>query len=325
MSRKKNQGAGGASPAKIVFGPVPSRRLGRSLGVDLVPAKTCSLDCVYCEAGRTTRLTTERTELVPMTVVLAELEAVLASRPELDYITFSGAGEPTLHSGIGRIIGWLKERYPAYRLCLLTNGILFTDPGVRRELAPLDLVVPSLDAADEATFRRINRPAPGLACLDLPAAYAAFRRKSAAALWLEIFVLPGVNDHPASVAALRDAVALIRPDKVQLNTLDRPGTESWVTAATAAILRDFATALSDCAPVEIIGKYQSCAEVTPGPAGAVAAQVVALLRRRPCTLSDLAASLGLPEAEVQAVMAGLMTSGKVASQLLPRGEFFVLR
>jgi len=319
MIRKKTTVRG------CVFGPVPSRRLGRSLGVDLVPAKTCPLDCIYCEAGRTTRVATARAEFIPTTTVLAELAAVLGTQPELDYVTFSGAGEPTLHSGIGEIIRWLKQHHPEYRICLLTNGMLLPDLAVRRELAPLDLIIPSLDAADEETFRKINRPAPGLTCRELPAAYAAFRRESAAAFWLEIFVVPGINDHPAAIAALREAVAVIRPDKIQLNSLDRPGTEPWVTPATAATMDALVTALSGLAPIEVIGRVMSAGRQAVATAGDVAVRIQDLLRRRPCTVADLAVGLALPEDEIQRETAKLLADGIITASHGRRGVFFVPR
>ena len=139
-----------------VFGPVASRRLGVSLGIDLVPHKTCSLDCVYCEARRTTCLTTARKEYVPIAEVLQELDQVLKTAPELDFITFSGSGEPTLNSGIGRVVDFIKEHYPQYPVSLLTNGCSLGDREVRREIARVDRIVPSLDASNEEEFRLVS-------------------------------------------------------------------------------------------------------------------------------------------------------------------------
>ena len=145
-----------------LFGPVPSRRLGISLGVDLVPHKTCSLNCIYCECGRTTNLTIERKAYVPTETVLAELKTFLEPKPKLDYITFSGAGEPTLHSGIGEIVKFLKTNFPNYKIALLTNGTLFYQPELIKEVKSIDLILPSLDAASDLVFRKLNRPFPKL-------------------------------------------------------------------------------------------------------------------------------------------------------------------
>ena len=147
---------------KYLFGPVNSRRLGISLGVDLVPHKTCSLNCVYCECGDTTTLTSAIAEYVPTGDVIAELDGYLSGSPRLDVVTFSGSGEPTLHAGIGKILRHLKERYPQYKVAVLTNGTLLHDPGVRKSIAMADIVVPSLDAVGPEAFARICRPAAGI-------------------------------------------------------------------------------------------------------------------------------------------------------------------
>lgn len=143
---------------KYLFGPVPSRRLGISLGVDLVLHKTCSLNCIYCECGRTTNLTVQRNEYVPTEIVLSELNHFLASNPKLDYITFSGSGEPTLHSGIGEIVNYLKNNFPSYKIALLTNGTLFNQSKIRQEVKSIDLILPSLDAVSDKVFQKINQP-----------------------------------------------------------------------------------------------------------------------------------------------------------------------
>jgi sulfatase maturation enzyme AslB (radical SAM superfamily) len=147
---------------RFLFGPVNSRRLGRSLGVDLLPFKTCSLDCIYCECGWTTDRTIARGELVPTSKVIAELDDYLPANPDVDYVTFSGSGEPTLHTGTGTIIEHLKRRYPKIKVAVLTNGTLLGDPVVQSEVAEADLVVPSLDGATETAFRGICRPADGV-------------------------------------------------------------------------------------------------------------------------------------------------------------------
>ncbi|NOY74713.1 MAG: radical SAM protein, partial [Kiritimatiellaeota bacterium] len=227
-----------AGDKSFLFGPVPSRRLGISLGVDLVPRKTCSMDCVYCESGKTTCLTVERREFHPTDAVIAELDAYLAGAPELDYITFSGAGEPTLHSGIGEIIAFLKSEYPEYKTCLLTNAMLLpTDETLFGELKPLDLIVPSLDSAMPEIHAAINRPAAPVDIDALINALARFKKESAASMHLEIFIVKGLNDTKRDVAGFADAIRRIKPDKVQINSLDRPGTEDWVEPADIAFLR----------------------------------------------------------------------------------------
>ncbi len=228
---------------KYLFGPVFSRRLGVSLGIDLIPFKTCSLNCVYCECGETTDLTVGCREYVPVSAVLAELEQFLSRQPCLDYLTFAGSGEPLLHSGIGRIIDALKRRYPRYRVAVLTNGTLLMRPEVQEQLASADLVVPSLDAATEEVFQKVNRPHRSLHCAALISGLAGFRRSYKGRLALEVFIVPGLNDTPQELTALQEAARLIGPDSLQLNTLDRAGTEDWVTPADPARLEECARIL----------------------------------------------------------------------------------
>jgi len=143
---------------KHLFGPVPSRRLGISLGIDLVPYKTCTANCVYCECGKTTNLTIERKEYIPTDEILNELDVYLKQAPDLDYITFSGSGEPTLHSKIGEIINFLKKNYPQYKVAVLTNGTLLFHKELRDELKNADIIKPSLDAGSDEIFKKIKRP-----------------------------------------------------------------------------------------------------------------------------------------------------------------------
>ncbi|HCE42022.1 MAG TPA: radical SAM protein [Lentisphaeria bacterium] len=310
---------------KYLFGPVSSRRLGISLGVDLVPPKTCSLDCIYCEAGRTTCLTLERREYYPTSEIIGELRELLSSDPKLDYITFSGAGEPTLHSGMGEIARFIKENFPKYRICLITNGTLLGDAKLAKELASVDLVIPSLDAADEETFRKINRPCPSLPCSTLINSLESFRKLCPADLWLEIFVIPGVNDSPESIESIRKAVARIRPDKVQLNSLDRPGTEKWVEKATEDELRPFIKALEPFVKVEIIGKPLVSAPAGKSmrcPVQDIERNAMELVRRRPCTLVEIASALSLGEDEVQSVLDGLVEDGRIKVEKMDRGVFY---
>jgi len=175
---------------KHLFGPVPSRRLGISLGVDLVPHKVCSLNCIYCEVGETTNHTLERKEYVPVSEVLDELDHFLSGNPELDYITFSGAGEPTLNIGIGEIISHIKENFPQYKLALLTNSTLLSDAKVRADVKKVDLLLPSLDAISEDVFSKINNPASNLRSQDIIDGLIEFKKIFKGEIWLEILLFP---------------------------------------------------------------------------------------------------------------------------------------
>ncbi len=226
-----------------LFGPVFSRRLGRSLGIDLLPYKTCSLDCVYCECGATTKLTTQRAEFVPVDKVIGELDRYLRKKPELDYITFSGSGEPTLHAGIGKIIAHLKRTHPRHRVAVLTNGTLFSQAEVRQSVLAADLIVPSLDGATPEAFQAIDRPAPGITVEKVIEGLVALRAEYRGTFVLEMFIVPGVNDTNREVEALRATAERIRPDAIQLNRLDRPGAEDSVQMASDELLAMLAQAL----------------------------------------------------------------------------------
>jgi wyosine [tRNA(Phe)-imidazoG37] synthetase (radical SAM superfamily) len=225
-----------ASSFPHLFGPVFSRRLGRSLGVDLLPYKTCSLDCVYCECGSTTRLTTTRAAFAPVETILAELDQYLASNPELDYVTFSGSGEPTLYQGLGRIIEHLKTKHPRYKVAVLTNGTLFSDAQVRREVLRADLLVPSLDGATPESFQAIDRPASGITVEGVVEGLVALRNEYHGTMVLEVFVVPGINDTNREMEALQKAAERIRPDAIQLNRLDRPSPSGKVPMASDELL-----------------------------------------------------------------------------------------
>jgi len=213
---------------KYIFGPVLSRRLGKSLGIDLIPYKTCSLDCIYCECGKTDNLTTKREEYVPTEDVIAELDGYLKNQPDLDYITFAGSGEPTLHNNISKIIEFIKRKYPSYKIALITNGVLFQDNAVIEGIKKVDLIIPSLDAVSQSVFEKINRPASNIKSSDIIKGLKNLRKEYNGELWLEIFIVPGINDTADELQLFRDTIEVISPDKIQINSLDRPGTEDWV-------------------------------------------------------------------------------------------------
>ncbi len=325
MSISDRRAAGGDGGFRHLFGPVPSRRLGMSLGVDLIPHKTCSMDCIYCESGATTILTAERSEFHPLGQILAELDRFLNNKPELDYITFSGAGEPTLYSRIGEIIAHLKKKHPEYKIALLTNASMLVDKKVSEAVKNVDLIVPSLDAATPGIFKRLNRPVSSADCHGIIQALADFRNISSAQFWLEIFIVPGLNDSRYSLDKLAAAARKIKPDKIQLNTLDRPGTESWVSPASAEQMRHAAEFFADSADTEIIGEVRQAngtgKSKTPKDLPD-RARIIALLRRRPCTERDIRRSLECTRSLLSPVLSDMLRQGLIASEKGSRGVFF---
>ena len=234
---------------KHIYGPIRSRRLGRSLGVNLITPKTCPLDCIYCEARATTNLTMERKEYVCIDEVLTELTDFLPTIELPDYITFSGSGEPTLNSGLGKVLNWLKTHYPAAKVCLLTNGLLLDDVSLQKELAQLDLIIPSLDASNENEYQQINHPIPGETLEKLVEKIAGFRKNVPVKMALEIFIAPGINDSPESIERFAGIVKRIAPDEIQLNTLDRPGIVDDLVPASPETISRFADVLQNIAPI----------------------------------------------------------------------------
>ncbi|MTI61158.1 MAG: radical SAM protein [Firmicutes bacterium] len=224
---------------KYIFGPVLSRRLGNSLGIDLVPYKTCSLDCIYCECGKTNNLTARREEYVPTKDVINELDRYLINKPEIDYITFSGSGEPLLHNGIKRIINHLKDNYD-YKIALLTNGIHFIDRNVIEEVERVDLIIPSLDGVTQETFIKINRPLESIFIDDVIDGLIKLRSNFSNQIWLEIFIIPGINDNNDELVKFKEVIKKIKPDRVQLNSLDRIGTLRNIKKASEKELQSIA-------------------------------------------------------------------------------------
>lgn len=305
---------------QYLFGPVPSRRLGMSLGVDLVTHKICSLDCVYCECGETTDLTSERSDYVPLPDVLSELEDYFKHHPDPDYVTFSGSGEPTLNRHIGEVVLWLKTHRPGVKVAVLTNGTLLHDPEVRSALMPADLVMPSLDAAVDNTFEQINRPDPGIDLEAYIQGIADFSRDFKGRLALEVLILAGVNDSDENLDALKRAIDRIHPDVVQLNTLDRPGTVGGITAATPTELRQIARRLGE-ERVEIIAAIPRKKEMKAYRQD-MASAILETLQRRPCTAEDLALILDSHVNEINKYLSVLEGEETLVSSRQDRGIFY---
>ncbi|NQT65149.1 MAG: radical SAM protein [FCB group bacterium] len=305
---------------KNLFGPVPSRRLGISLGVDLVPLKVCSLNCIYCEVGRTTNLTIERKEYIPINEVIDELQDYLNQKPELDFITFSGQGEPTLNSGLGKVIDFIKDNYPKYMIAVITNGTLFWDKEVRNEVSQADVLLPSLDAVSELSFLKINRPNKNLNIDKIIEGLIKLRTEFKGKIYLEIFFVPQLNDTNEELILLKETVKKMKPDLVQLNTLDRPGTEDFVKAVSKEDLqriKDFFKPL----PVEIIAKTETRKQIQSFNKN-IEEQILETIKRRPCTDKDLTEILNIHLNELNKYLSELIGSEKIVSDKQERGLFF---
>ncbi|MCK4548056.1 MAG: radical SAM protein [Candidatus Eisenbacteria sp.] len=295
-----------------VFGPVPSRRLGRSLGVDLIPYKTCSFDCTYCQLGRTTNLTATRGEFVPTGQVIRELEETLKQSAPPDYITLSGSGEPTLHSGFGAVVDAVRKITDT-PVAILTNSSLMTDPEVRRDCAKADLVVPSLDVADREMFACVNRPHGDVDFDEMVEGLVEFRAMFKGRMWLEILLLYGITGIPPYVRRILPLVERIRPDRVQINTAVRPPAESTVRPVPSEDLRELAALFTP--PAEVIAHFRGAEE--EHEFAAHREDILAMLRRRPCTLDDVVSGLGIHRNEAIKYLDELQRDGRIRSE--PRG------
>ena len=295
-------------PPRYVFGPVPSRRLGQSLGIDTIPLKTCNWNCVYCQLGRSKPLVHERKEYVPREAVVEELRAVLAShRPQdIDWVTFVGSGEPTLHSGIGWLIRETKKLTDK-PVAVITNGSLLYLPEVRAELAPVDAVMPTLDAGTPDLYRKINRPWPDLTFQRLVQGLRAFRAEYEGNLWIEVMLIKGMNDSEEALQALARVLRTIAPDQVHILLPDRPPAEVWVQPADEeAVLRAMAI-LGDVA--QVLHPREGVFDLSgfENPLDAI----VAIITRHPMREDQIRRALaGRAPDQVDAALAELQQSGR---------------
>jgi len=301
---------------KYLFGPVPSRRLGLSLGVDIVPFKTCTQNCIYCQLGTDGVLTLERRAYVPIADVLAELRQRIAEGLTADYVTISGSGEPTLHSGLGELIDGIHA-LTAIPVAVITNGTLLSDPQVRADCARADAVLPSLDAGDETVYRRINCPHGGIDFMTFVEGLRRFRKEYRGRYWLEVFFVEGLNTGEDQVAAIARLIKHISPDKVHLNTAVRPPASAQAVVVSPERLAEIARKLGPRA--EVIADYPT-RPATPRDAD-LAATIVQTLRRRPCRVEDLCRALGANPGETVKTLAALERAGQVV-QALRQGQVF---
>jgi len=310
-----------SSRYKYIFGPVASRRLGISLGVDLVPSKTCTLDCIYCESGQTTCKTTQRDEYVSVQSVKDELNDLLSDNPKLDFITFSGSGEPTLNSGIGEIIDFLKLDYPKYKVALLTNGTLFHNPHVRKDILEADIVKASMDAGSEKLFFDINRPHQDLNFTQMIDGLVTFRKEYHKEYAVEVFFIPGMNDSSSSLKQISQILGIIKPDTVQLNTLDRPGVVGDLKPVGPSFLEKASLYLDHAQILHYSGLETKLQNIDKG----YSLRLLSTLKRRPLTAQDISKVSGIGLAEVYRWLEELIKSEKIEKKRLNRGIFYTLK
>jgi wyosine [tRNA(Phe)-imidazoG37] synthetase (radical SAM superfamily) len=301
---------------KYLFGPVPSRRLGLSLGVDIIPLKTCTQNCLYCQLGKDATQTLDRKVYAPIGDVIAEIRHRTQTGLKTDYITISGSGEPTLHLELGKLIDAIHH-ITSIPVAVITNGSLLWRQDVRNDCAKADVVLPSLDAGDEQTFRKLNQPHPEIDFAKFVEGLVQFRQQYKGPVWLEVFLCEGVNVDGQSLDNIGKLIDRIRPDKVQLNTAVRPTAHSHIQAVSPEKMKILAIQLGRGA--EVIADFPS---EKMGQAGCDALSILEMLRRRPCSLDDLLAGLGARREVLQKIIAHLLQSGQITAETRGRNTFY---
>jgi wyosine [tRNA(Phe)-imidazoG37] synthetase (radical SAM superfamily) len=299
----------GVKKYRHLYGPVPSRRLGRSLGIDLVPHKICTYDCIYCQIGKTTKWTLARREYVPVKEVLKEVKVFLSEGVPFDHFSLSGSGEPTLHSRIRPIIEGIKELSPV-PVAVITNGSLLWMKTVRDDLLQADVVLPSLDGVSSQTFEKINRPHEKLDIEKVIDGMVEFRKVYRGQIWLEILFCKGVNDAQSELLKMKAAVERIQPDLIHLNTVVRPPSETWVAPLSQREMEEIQSFFGTKAI--IISEFdRHPSSASPGD---VAEGIVRILRRRPLSLSDLSKGMGISQEDLEKYLDPLVKDGKLRSR-----------
>jgi wyosine [tRNA(Phe)-imidazoG37] synthetase (radical SAM superfamily) len=302
---------------RYLFGPVPSRRFGRSLGVDLTPYKTCSLNCIFCQLGQTTEKTVARKEYVSTDAVLSELKQWLNKDGEADYITLSGSGEPTLHSRFGEVIEFIRtnSNIPAV---LLSNGTMLHLPEVRDAAHCANIVKCSLSAWDQASYEWVNRPHPQLRFDGLIKGQKDFRKQFKGQLWMEVFLIAGINSIPANVGKIADLAKDIGPDRIQLNTAIRPPSEEYATPLSKNRMQSLTGLFHPNA--EIIAEFKARQS---NHVRANQDTILSMLQRRPCTADQISDVFDMHLNEVSKYLGKLIRTGQIRSDLKKRAVYYL--
>jgi wyosine [tRNA(Phe)-imidazoG37] synthetase (radical SAM superfamily) len=291
---------------KYVFGPVPSRRLKKSLGVDVIPSKTCTFDCIYCQVGKTKRTTSRRRSFMPIAAVLKEIRAAVKASQAIDYITFSGSGEPTLNKDLGKMITEAKA-LDGPQVAVITNSSLLWRDDVRTDLAKADVVLPSLDFGAELTFQKVNRPHRTFSLPQILDGLIWFRKGFKGQVWLEMFFVKGINDSKQELNRMRRYIDMVRPDKVHLNTAVRPPQDTSAIALSREELTAIRKFLGPQA--EVIAEYGKAA--ARHLKHAHPEKILEMLQRRPLTLEDMTAVLGMHSGVLLKTLQLMGEQGKV--------------
>ena len=303
---------------KYCFGPVPSRRLGRSLGVDILPMKTCNLNCVYCELGITEKFTCDRAEYIPVQEIKQDIETVFRSgRHPFDVLTFTASGEPCLHSRLGELIEFAKA-LSGKPVVVLTNGTLVGDPVVRHDLCKADIILPSLDAVLPRSFRKVNRPA---ACVDIDSIVQGMTdlsRQFDGEMWLEVLLVKGLNDSDQDIKALKEAIDQIKPCRVQLNSVARPPAEPWAKPVSSDRMEEIRRFLGSRA--EVVVDFHS--RLKEGFLPVVEVEILETLKRRPMTAYDISEILSIDPEITSTVLEKMLRNSLITKEIFQERTYY---
>lgn len=275
-------------PEKFVFGPVPSRRLGFSLGIDLIPLKTCTYNCIYCQLFQTSNHTITRQSFFDRCKILADVRQAIENFTDIDYLTFSGSGEPTLNKDIGWLISEIKT-FTHIKTAVITNSSLLWMPDVRDDIKDADLVIPSVDSVTPEIWAAINRPAPGISLSQILDGTKTFCHNHSGQIWIEVMIVQGVNDSEDEILKIANFVNSLKVDKVQINTVVRPPNEPDSKAITEKALQEILKQFVH--PAEIIAPFNKVARTSE--IEDKSKLILELLSRRPCKPKEMSDSLGL--------------------------------
>ncbi|HVN97601.1 MAG TPA: radical SAM protein [Syntrophorhabdaceae bacterium] len=303
---------------RFVFGPVPSRRLGFSLGVDVIPSKYCSYDCIYCQIGKTTDKEITRKSFFDPHTIIDEVAEKVKRTSRIDHISFSGSGEPTLNADIGFMIREVKK-ITSIPVSVITNGAMLYEDEVRRDLMAADVVLPSLDAVSEDLFRYVNRPHPALEVEAILNGLRRFRQEYTGKLWLEVMLMKNVNDDKEELKKFKKVIEDLNADKVQINTVVRPPTEEGLESLTREELDRACRFLGK--PCEIICNFEkSVREIDEEN---WSQRVLTILKRRSLTLDDIVKITGVSLHKAKERLKSLENEGFIKSYIFDGKTFYL--
>ena len=282
---------------KYLFGPVPSRRLGLSLGIDLLGKKICTYDCIYCEIGKTVLKTDQKKSYVDKEGLLKELKIYLDTCREFpDFLTFSGSGEPTLHADLGDIIRALKT-ISSIPIAVITNSAILDKAQVRADLRLADVVLASLDTITENIFQKINRPIKNITTKHIINGLEKFRNEYQGQIWLEILFCKGINDSKEEIYKLKEVIDnKIRPNKIQINTVVRPPTEDYAHILSQNKLKEIKNILGEKAEIMVSFKRENIK--VSKVKEEIESKIENMVAVRPCTFKDIENSLNIHKTEL---------------------------